>query len=366
MDIVISGRSALKMLRLVRSGGGVLEPCDNPPAPSRLRATDLPAIREALPKELASFDRERPLCLLFFCREDRPRLEAVDAGALLAKPPSGGFCKVAATEAVDVYVESPALVIVRVAQELNACVRRKTLTREAALFRLATLGCEFCGLYSRDAADPIDGEVTWGTEPATTSAELRRVANALSGMRGLRLARSAAALVTDGAGSPTETLLALAMSMPTDLGGMAFPAFLQNSELEWPSGRGGLIHHQSMRPDFYWPLHGLAIEYNGKVHDDEDNAEEDHFRRQDYVTCGIDVLEARSSDIGTVASLERFLRLVALRLADGEDAGFLRRVEEALLDPYQHELRATLISQAMPQRRRKSATPAKEAESSVK
>lgn len=123
MDIVISGRSALKMLRLVRSGGGVLEPCDNPPAPSRLRATDLPAIREALPKELASFDRERPLCLLFFCREDRPRLEAVDAGALLAKPPSGGFCKVAATEAVDVYVESPALVIVRVAQELNACTR---------------------------------------------------------------------------------------------------------------------------------------------------------------------------------------------------------------------------------------------------
>lgn len=148
---------------------------------------DLPAIRQSLPRELASFDREQPLCLLFFCREDRPRLGAVDAGALLAKSPSGGFCKVAATEAVDVYVESPALAMVRVAQELNACVRKRQLSWRRRSSALRPWVAEFCGLYSRDAADPIDGEVTWGTEPATTSAELCRVANA-SPAEGLRLA----------------------------------------------------------------------------------------------------------------------------------------------------------------------------------
>lgn len=375
MNIVLSGRSALRMLRTVRGRQGAkLVICDRPPVPSRLKAKDLPAVRQALPKNLAAFDREGPLSLLFFSREDRPRLEAIKASALLAKPLKGAFCEVVgcglpeddADGPISVYVESPALVLVRMAQELNARVCKKALTRQAALFRLVALGCELCGLYSRDAEDPVDGQMSWGVDPVVTSSELRRTVNALSGIRGLRLARSAAAQVVDCSGSPTETLLALAMSMPICFGGMEYPAFLQNRELEWPKGFEGLIHHKTMRPDFYWPDHKLAIEYNGRVHDDDENAEEDHFRRQDYATCGVAVLEARSSDIRDVASLERFLRLVALKLSAHEDADFLRRVEGALLDPTQSGTRATLISQVMPQRRRKPAAQKADAKTSAK
>ena len=94
-----------------------------------------------------------------------------------------------------------------------------------------------------------------------------------------------------------------------------------------------------MTPDFYWPQHSVALEYDGARHAEEDRVCEDHRRQQDYTACGISLLCAQAEDLKSAGALERLMRIVALQLATQEKAGFLQEVEAA---------RATLISQLLP------------------
>ena len=73
----------------------------------------------------------------------------------------------------------------------------------------------------------------------------------------------------------------MAMSLPVELGGVPMPAFLHNEELAWPKGARQLVNHQTMTPDFYWPRHAVALEYDGAVHEDRKNVREDHRRARD-------------------------------------------------------------------------------------
>lgn len=365
MDVLLAGRSSLRLTRIARADKFLrLTPCVTPPDVAGLHASDLEAIGSALPAAFGPFGPKSKIELGFFSREARPRLDSVNARTILSELPSGAFYEVLPSRGgVHLFVEGPAIALVRMAQGLAPYLRRGALTPQAALVRVAALGSELCGTYSRDPDDPAEGQICWGVVPLCDTAELRRVADALTGMKGLRLARCAAGYAASRSASPTETLLALAMALPPEMGGVAFPAFRQNEVIEWPAGAGALLHHGTMRPDFFWPQHRVAIEYNGKVHDDEENAEEDHFRRQDYATCGIAVLEARASDISDAASLERFLRLVALRLAAFEGPGFVPEIERRLLAEGARGGRATLISQVLAPGKRPVASAEVDAQS---
>ena len=140
----------------------------------------------------------------------------------------------------------------------------------------------------------------------------------------------------------------MAMSLPADLGGVPFPTFRHNQALPWPQDFNGLIKHQTMTPDFYWPQHSVALEYDGTRHAEKDRVWEDHRRQQDYTTCGISLLCAQAEDLRSAGALERLMRIVALQLASREKAGFLQKVEAALLEPGSSAARATLLSQMLP------------------
>ena len=138
------------------------------------------------------------------------------------------------------------------------------------------------------------------------------------------------------------------MSLPASLGGVPFPAFQHNKALSWPQDVNGLTKHRTMTPDFYWPQHSVALEYDGARHAGEDRIWEDHRRQQDYTACGISLLCAQAEDLKSAGALERLMRIVALQLATQEKAGFLQEVEAALLKPGSSAARATLISQLLP------------------
>lgn len=154
--------------------------------------------------------------------------------------------------------------------------------------------------------------------------------------------------MTPGSASPAESLLAMAMSLPASLGGVPFPAFQHNKALSWLQDVNGLTKHRTMTPDFYWPQHSVALEYDGARHAEEDRVWEDHRRQQDYTTCGISLLCAQAEDLKSAGAIERLMRIVALQLATQEKAGFLQEVEAALLKPGSSAARATLISQLLP------------------
>lgn len=347
----LAEKDSLRLLRFARSNPSLfLSPCseDGLFVAEPYASEKLLELRRALPPEMGGFSAISPLCLTFFSRESRSQSKLIRPFASLSTLPPDAFLEVMGPwgrAGPRIYVESPGLALVRMAQVLLPAVRNGQLVRSAALVRLMGLAMEFCGTYARDPLDPLGGPCSYGIEPLADADSLKRFLLGASGIRGLKLAREAAGYALDGSASPAETLLALAMSLPPRLGGAPLPGFAMNEPLELPGNAAALLHHRSMRPDFYWHDHRVALEYNGKVHDSEDGHEEDHFRRQDYATCGIGVVEARSSDVRDAGALERLIKLVALELErrDGNGPSLRRRIDASLQDPQARVARAQLI-----------------------
>lgn len=354
MDVVLAGTDSLWLLRKARSEKGLeLVATDEvPPAPT-VHASDLPAIVSTLPEDFRVVGPQAPLELTSFSREARPCIGSIRARAILGHLPPGAFLWVNGLSGKDfrIFVEAPALTLTHMATRLDQAIKTKALTEQAAFFRLMSLASELCGAYGRDPTNPARGDCVWGTDPLCTAFELKQSLAEVSGARGVRQARRAAELVVPGSASPAESLLAMAMSLPASLGGVPFPAFRHNKALPWPQDVSGLIKHQTMTPDFYWPQHSVALEYDGARHAEEDRVWEDHRRQQDYTTCGISLICAQAEDLKSAGTLERLMRIVALQLASREEAGFLQKVEAALLEPGSSAARATLLSQLLPPKR---------------
>ena len=346
----LAEKDSLRLLRFARSSPSLfLSPCpEGELVVEPYTSAELLELRRALPPEMSGFDAASPLCLTFFSRESRSQSKLIRPFVSLSALPPGAFLEVMGPwgrAGSRVYVESPALALVRMAQVLLPAVRGGQLRRSAALVRLMGLAMEFCGTYARDPLDPLGGPCAYGVEPLADADSLRRFLLGASGIRGLRFAREASGYALDGSASPAETLLALAMSLPPRLGGAPLPGFAMNEPLELEGDATSLLHHRSMRPDFYWREQRVALEYNGKVHDSEDGHEEDHFRRQDYATCGIGVVEARSSDVRDTGALERLIKLVALELErrGGDGPSLRKRIDASLQDPQARVARAQLV-----------------------
>lgn len=351
MDVVLAGADSLWVLRRARSDA-TLGLARGVPAPAKTRAAELAAIADALPDGFRPLGSKAPLDLTYFSRRQRPFLAAVHAVTHLSPVLEDTYLLVtgAGENGVRLFVEGPALTLSHMAERLRVAVGHGSLTRTAAFFRLMGLASELCGTYARDPSNPASGDCAWKVDVLCGPEELRRSLSLASGVRGVAEARRVASLVVGGSASPTESLLAMAMSLPVELGGVPMPAFLHNEELAWPKGARQLVNHQTMTPDFYWPRHAVALEYDGAVHEDRKNVREDHRRQQDYAACDIALVTSQADDLRSAHALERLMRLVALRLAPCEEPGFMLLVEQALQDSSASSMRATLLSQLLSSR----------------
>ena len=351
MDVVLAGADSLWLLRRARADAA-LGLVRDVPAPTTTRAAELPAIAEALPGGFRPIGSKAPLDLTYFSRCQRPFLAAVHAVTHLSPVLEDTYLMVtgAGENGVRLFVEGPALTLSHMAERLRVAVGHGSLTRTAAFFRLMGLASELCGTYARNPSDPAAGDCAWKVDALCGPEGLRQSLSLASGVRGVDEARRAASPVVGGAASPTESLLAMAMSLPPELGGVPMPTFLHNEELVWPGDVRKLVNHQTMTPDFYWPRHAVALEYDGAVHEDRKNVREDHRRQQDYAACEITLVTSQADDLRSARALERLMRLVALRLAPCEEPGFMLLVEQALQDPLASSMRTTLLSQLLPPR----------------
>lgn len=358
MNAFLAGADSLKLTRLARRDPGLrLVTCEDGLCRPAAEPIDPAALREALPQELSGFTVARPLSLASFSRDTRSQSSLVDPRAFLARLPGGSFLEVVresgvpfgpARDPVRLLVESPGISLVGFARKLQQLVKSEAISEDAAFARLLSLAMEACGLYARDPRAPLTGECSYDIESVTSADDLRAYLSELSRLQGLRLAREVARYAKDGSGSPGETVLSLAMRLPPRRGGIPLPDFVENVPIEWPEDARDIVKHQTMRPDFHWPRHHVASEYNGGFHGQSSAYVEDSFRVQDYAACNIAMVPATYDDIRNAASLERFVRLVAKKLAPHEDAGFPRRVAESIADPQAREKRIVLLGQLLP------------------
>ena len=316
-----------------------------PPTPTP--APNLKKVLAKLPPQMARLHEKEPLSLTFFSREARSCSKKIRPVALLGELPSGGFLELrdsaAPEEESGIYLESPALTTLRLAGEFRRSSQGDAMAEAEAAVKLTLFLLETCGLFSYAPEGP-KGDCTYNLEPIADAADLQEFMSHIRWRRGVRLAREAASYAKYGSGSPMEAAISLLMRLPPRLGGIPMPDFVQNEPLEWLGGSHGIRHHSSMRPDFLWREQGVALEYDGGVHNDEQNIDEDHFRRQDYALSGISVVECRRSDVRDMQALDRMVRILVQRLKPQMDPGFVLRVERALTDPASRMARQRLFS----------------------
>lgn len=372
MDFYLARNDSLRLLRWARREKGIsllvpAEPGGNAGSleidrPSR---ADLLRLRDMLPEQVAEPMCKGRISLHFGGREGKSQsaLARVTPGAV----PLGtdAFLEVAFADGdrpwscggwhPRVFVEGPALALVSCGMDLERRVRRRQMSREAAVLRASAFAMELAGTYCRDPADPARGEIAYGLEAAGSAAQMGEWLRAPRRLHGIDLARIACAYAADGAASAMETFWYHAFCMPPRLGGMHFARPRLNAELSWPDRLRGTVCHKSMRPDFLWDNNGVACEYDGATHREEDSFVEDRRRQRDYALCDIDLVALTSKDSESLGSMKRALGQIAVLLGRSEPDAFARRVRRNLASEDADTGRELLMGQLLPASMRDAA-----------
>lgn len=359
MDVFLAGMDSLKMQRVARRDQQLLlVPAEEGTLRREHGGITASALAEALPRQYFSPTRTKPVTLSFLGDGARSQCRIIRATPNLAHLSDNAFLEIVKADgspyaesgdtAAHVFVESAGPTLLSAARELQKGVRRKRLTRNAALVRLSGFLMELCGSYARDPLRPSEGEVLYDLPPLATVAEVREFLRDARGLHGLELARLAAGYANDGSGSSMETLWYHAFCLPPRLGGLHLAKPLQNVPLAWPPEVRDLVKHKTMRPDFFWEKYRVACEHQGKDHASEAALSEDCDRARDYELCDIAYLPVSKKDARTEESVRAFLAQLVEKVAPHEGPAFHRRMRHHLEDPDVIAARKVMLSQLRP------------------
>lgn len=205
-----------------------------------------------------------PLHIMVRDAKHRPRDRALVAHVCSAALPSSSFVGVGE----ELFASTPELAFLQMAETLS-------------VVELVRLGFDLCGSY----ATRSDGALLCD-RPAVTSVErLRRFAAKAEGARGRRRALRACAFVRDGSASPRETLLAMLLCLPCNLGGYGLPPARLNHRVDVPALGG---EARFFVCDLYWPEHRLDVEYDStEFHAGAEALASDSARRTRLEAVGV-------------------------------------------------------------------------------
>ncbi len=251
-------------------------------------------LRWLLQGPLAGF--ARPLHLLVPEDDVRRRVDGTVCHASRTVLPVGAILDAGG----GLFVSSPSLSIVQAA-------------RLCDVPGLSFHASELCGAYAL-----ADGAcVAFETLPPATLAGLRagladiRAANPGIKVRGLGTAERAVRYAVDGAASPAETVLTLLLCLPCALGGYGLPYPVSNVPLEVPTALRPLAERAVYKPDLYWERARLAVEYNGRGHDDRRISLDARRLNAMASSMGLTILVCTYEQLAGTGLFDRLARQVA-------------------------------------------------------
>lgn len=274
-----------------------------PPQKSRAipSPTDIPAASsfEALPAKLKHTDGKADIVV--------PSTESRSQSSLVRNhiwmpPDSGAFAKIAS----NIFISTPESCFAQYAQELKVA----QLGEIKATIDLAQLAYMLCGTY-RIQADSI---CQFGIPPLTNASRLIRFMEKVPHKRGRRIALQSLKYVKDNSGSPMETKLAIAFSLPYRLGGFSMPPSELNREIVVESN--GRTPQRTYRNDLFWNAKaGVALEYNGlEYHTGERATVNDTNRQLDILANGVKIIYATKAQTASPQALVKLAESVSREL----------------------------------------------------
>ena len=179
------------------------------------------------------------------------------------------------------------------------------------------LAYEVCGSYALDPAHP-DG-FQGSLRPLVSAREIEQAVLSIpsspssgQAIKGRRLARA----VVDGAASPAEAKLCLAMCLPRLSGGFGLPKPELNSELAVTGLAQSLTSKRTIYPDSLWKREMLILEYQGSYHSGQTRIESDAGRDNALLAMGYRVIHVTRRQ---VASYDLYQGLMeSIRVALGQ------------------------------------------------
>ena len=168
------------------------------------------------------------------------------------------------------------------------------------------LGMELCGAYTLGEEGSQNGFVR--TAPVTTRSRLMEFCAAAPRLRGVGQARRAAEFVLNGSASPAESRLAAVLFLPKRLGGYGLPPGQLNRRREMVVARqADRPAHRVVVPDISWDSGTVVVEYDSSsYHAAPSLLSHDARRRNELVSCGLDVLTVTGNQLNSIRDMDAF------------------------------------------------------------
>jgi len=314
------------LLRNLRTLAGEGFPFQNVEANMRLELWQL--------GDVGPFTPERPLELAVFDRVHRTRGKKYRTRELPRTLPADALVRVNP----NLYFVSPELIVSQMAPSLSA-------------IQLAKLIMELCGRYSLSPAEDQRNKTKYQLEPVTSLERIKRYSGLTKVRGGAKTLREALNYALEGSASPSETVLALMMSLPQELGGYGFAKPTLNASLTVPDEHIGRVSGLKYSLDAFWQDAYTDLEYesaefhldplaaaalvaarDGKF-DSESSAER---RRREYITkadadrrrlrdlqvLGIHVIPVTSFDLSSIRRFDQVAYALAKNI-NGHDTNGL-------------------------------------------
>ena len=194
--------------------------------------------------DVGPFTPKSPLELVVFDRIHRTRGKKYRTRELPQTLPVDALVRVNP----NLYFVCPELIVAQMAPSLPAV-------------QLAKLIMELCGGYSLSPADDQRRKAKYQLEPVTSLERIKRYAKLTKVRGGAKTLREALGYALEGSASPGETLLALMLSLPRELGGYGFAKPVLNASLKVPDEHIGHVGGLRYSLDAFWQDAYTDLEY---------------------------------------------------------------------------------------------------------
>lgn len=170
------------------------------------------------------------------------------------------------------------------------------------------LGMELCGTYAL-RPDALEGSAS-RDYPLIDAGLLRRHLESWNGLQGIETARKASRYLIEGSASPMETKLFLLLCLPLQYGGynLGFPEL--NPKFDLTLEEMEILRRSTVKPDMLWRQQKLIIEYDGRQHEQEQQARYDAMRKTILEGRGYTVRQVKRHQLYNSLAFESFANSV--------------------------------------------------------
>ena len=190
-----------------------------------------------------------------------------------------------------VFVVSPELCFVQMCKSLS-------------FVEALELGMELCGTYAL-RPDSLEG-MAQRDYALIDSDALGRHVESWRELRGLVMARKVSRYLTGGSASPMETKLFLLLCLPLQYGGYNLGLPELNPKFDLAPDEMEILRGSSVKPDMLWRKQKLVIEYDGRQHEDEQQARYDAMRKTILEGRGYTVRQIKRHQLYNPLAFESF------------------------------------------------------------